>query len=122
MGAADIIPRRLADAIKPEKTYINALTGQCPQLAAMPMVAQHDQEALRWALDYLGGPTAIAERRVMRIHDTLHLNRIQVSAALWSDMQGEIDSGKSRWVDQGAPISFDAAGAYVDYGRVIEAP
>ena len=64
MGAADIIPRRLADQTE---AYINALTGQCPQLAAMPMVAQHDQEALRWALDYLGGPTAIAERRVMRI-------------------------------------------------------
>ena len=43
MGAADIIPRRLADAVIPEKTNINALTGQCPQLAARPMVAANDQ-------------------------------------------------------------------------------
>ena len=30
MGAADIVTRRLADAVDPDKTAINALMGQCP--------------------------------------------------------------------------------------------
>ena len=119
MGAADIICRRLADAIIPEKTNINALTGQCPQLAARPMVAGSDQEALQWALNYLGGPNDIADRRIIRIHDTLHLNRLEVSAALWQEIEDtEIAAGTSRWLDDGHNQTFTADGAYSNYGAV----
>ncbi len=88
MGLADLTTRRLADKIDWKATYTNCITGQGPQQAALPIVCETDQEAIRLALDYLIGPIALDQARIIRIKDTLSMSEIEVSEALQRELTG----------------------------------
>jgi hypothetical protein len=88
LGLADLVTRRLADKVDWQRTYINCLTGQGPQQAALPIVLETDREAVRIALDYLTGPVPYENMRVVRIKDTLALTEIYVSEAIMRELQG----------------------------------
>lgn len=110
MGLADLITRRFADKIDHKATYINCITGQGPQQAAMPAVMETDQEAIRIALDYLLGPTPQKEARIIRIKDTLSMDEMEVSEALWHELKG-----RDGFSFEGEPqeLRFDEAGTLV---------
>ncbi|MCF8105699.1 MAG: lactate racemase domain-containing protein [Desulfohalobiaceae bacterium] len=78
IGLADFCTQRVVDRIDLQKTYTNALTAISPEKASLPMHFQNDREMIRAALGSVGSKP-LRKLRVVRILDTLHLDRIQVS-------------------------------------------
>jgi hypothetical protein len=80
VGLADFCLRRLADKIDWQATYLNALTAALPASARLPVVCANDREAVRHAL-IAAGVERIADARVARIKNTLHIDSMVVSPA-----------------------------------------
>ncbi len=110
MGLADLTTRRLADKIDWKATYTNCITGQGPQQAALPVVCESDQEAIRVALDYLIGPQPLEQARIIRIKDTLSLAEIEVSEGLMRELTGR---DGFTFQDEPADMSFDPDGMLI---------
>jgi hypothetical protein len=87
IGLADFCTRRLADAIDWAPTYLNAITAAHPAGARLPVVCEHDREAIRYALNAAG----VTERdaRVARIRDTLHIDAFAASEAALATISGD---------------------------------
>ncbi|MFO7877698.1 MAG: lactate racemase domain-containing protein [Desulfovermiculus sp.] len=85
LGLADFCTARAVQAMDRMKTYANAMTAVSPEKAAIPMHFDTDRETIQAALDSLGhwDPETV---RVVRIQDTLHLTRIQISPALVAEL------------------------------------
>jgi hypothetical protein len=109
IGLADLTTRRLADKIDYRATYINCLTGQGPQQGALPIPLDSDREAVRVALDYLVGPIAPVDVRIIRIKDTLSMAEIEVSEALQRELQGRDGFSFGELKE----MQFDSAGTLV---------
>jgi hypothetical protein len=87
IGLADFCSRRLADAIDWEASYLNALTAAQPAAVRLPVVCEHDRDAIRHALNAAGVPDA-AHARVVRVRDTLHVDTFVASEAALATMKG----------------------------------
>ncbi len=87
IGLADFCTRRLADAIDWQATYLNALTAAHPAGARLPVVCEHDADAIRHALTAAGVQDA-AHARVARVRDTLHIEAFAASDAALEGMNG----------------------------------
>ncbi|UZP68038.1 nickel-dependent lactate racemase [Desulfovibrio mangrovi] len=85
IGFADFTTDRLVNAMDYGKTVTNALTGISPEKAAIPIHYPTDRQALQAALHSLGDwqPETV---RIVRIADTLHLENIYVSPALFEEL------------------------------------
>jgi hypothetical protein len=110
IGLADFCTRRLADAIDWEATYLNALTAAHPAGARLPVVCEHDRDAIRHALNAAGVQDA-AHARVARVRDTLHLEEFVASEAALAAMRddpryavGEVTDALSVVGDELAPL------------------
>ena len=88
IGLADFCTRRLADAIDWEATYLNALTAAHPAGARLPVVCEHDRDAIRHALNAAGVQDE-AHARVARVRDTLHLDEFAASEAALAAMRDD---------------------------------
>jgi hypothetical protein len=78
IGLADFTTRRLVEAIDRQATSINALTSLSLHLAKTPLYFDTDREAIEQALvSACLADTATA--RVVRIADTLSLEKVEVS-------------------------------------------
>lgn len=106
VGLADVITARLASSIDLETTYMNVVTSRLPVRAMVPMIARTDRDAVA-ACIATSGPPDPAEVRLAIISDTLHLDALWVSPALWSDIRGL--SRVSRGGAQ-VPLEFDREG------------
>jgi|YNPBryantNP2012_1023418.scaffolds.fasta_scaffold01292_9 hypothetical protein len=106
IGLADFTTQRLADKIDRRQTYINGLTSGSPERARLPMVAANDREAVEWAL-LTCGAVDTARARLVRIQDTLHLERFYASEALWPEIAAD---PRLKVVGEWAPLAFDAEG------------
>ena len=84
IGLADFTTRRLIEAMDREVTSINALTALSLHLAKTPMYFDSDREAIEQAL-VSACLASTAEARVVRIVDTLSLEKVEVSEAYASD-------------------------------------
>jgi hypothetical protein len=111
VGLADAITKRLADGIDGRATILNCFTALRPEGARIPAVFATDREALEALLPTTGRCSA-GEVRLVRIRNTLALERILASDAL-------IDALKERDGIRisGAPrsISFDKNGTLEDF-------
>lgn len=87
IGLADFCTRRLADAVDWQPTYLNALTAAQPACARLPVVCEHDREAVRNALN-AAGIADPARARVARIRDTLHIETFAATAAALDALDG----------------------------------
>jgi len=87
MGLADFITRRFQQKIDFPATYLNTLTTTFVQRARMPIVCETDREAITTALMTLGrpGPDRV---KAMRIRNTLRLERLWASPAVWAEIEG----------------------------------
>ncbi|MGE4296877.1 MAG: hypothetical protein AB7E47_02515 [Desulfovibrionaceae bacterium] len=81
IGFADFTTDRAVAAMDYAKTVTNALTGVSPEKAAIPIHFATDREVVAAALGSLGHWTPDTVK-VVRIADTLHLDRLYASAAL----------------------------------------
>lgn len=80
IGLADFTHARLVAKMDRHKTYINAITGISPEKGAIPMYYDTDREALEACFNTIGDIPA-HEAGVIRIKDTMSLEKIQVSKA-----------------------------------------
>lgn len=108
MRLADLVHRRLAQAVYPVVTAIFAMTGGGPAAAALPITANSDREALEFFNRYLRGARDLKDTRVIRIRDTLTLDRILVSTAVVRELTSD--------PHETAPYAaeFDNAGDFVE--------
>jgi len=87
MGLADIVGRTLFEKIDFSATYENAATSTFLERAKIPMIADTDRQAVDWALRACGRPDP-AGLRVVRIRNTLRLDRLQVSPTILQEISG----------------------------------
>jgi hypothetical protein len=90
LGLADVITRRLYDRIDFTQTYENGYTSGFYERVKIPVIAEHDRAALRYALRACGTLTP-GQERIVRIKDTLHLAELLVSPALVHELSGRTD-------------------------------
>lgn len=106
VGLADFVTRRLADKIDWNATYINCFTALMPEAARLPAVAETDREAIEWAF-LTAGTVEPGQARVIRIKNTLHLDKIYISESLAPELQN-----KPGWeiVEEPLEMRFDSLG------------
>jgi hypothetical protein len=90
MGLADIMTRRLFDQVDFGSTYSNIVTSGFFERGKMPLLAETDEQAMRWA-DRGSGVHDAGAARIIRIRDTLHLEEMQVSPAVLDEISGTGD-------------------------------
>jgi hypothetical protein len=106
MGMADFVTRRVVDKLDHRPTYINCLTAMTPEKARIPMIAENDREAIEWAFLTIGAVEP-PRARVVRIPNTLHLERFYASEALLPEIEANCRlKVASAW----SPMAFDEAG------------
>jgi len=106
IGLADFTTTRLVRAIDYHTTVLNCLTAANPEAAALPIHYDTDREAIDAALASVG--LAPPERsRVVRVLNTLRLDRLLVSEACRDDLAGR---GEIEIVEPPHELAFDAAG------------
>ena len=87
IGMADFTTARLVKTLNLQYTYMNALTSLGLQPAKIPIYFDNDREAIQAALASLAEPDA-EKLRVVRIADTLNVERLLVSEACLRGMNG----------------------------------
>jgi hypothetical protein len=80
IGIADFCTRRLVDKIDFAALHANALAGAEPEHARIPLTLDTDRCAIEAAIDSVGLIPA-EELKVIRIRNTMQLDRMQVSSA-----------------------------------------
>ena len=85
IGMADATTKRLVDAIDHHVTDINVQTSNVFQASKVPMHFYTDHDALSLLLHSLVIPN-ITKARVVRIANTLDLNEVEVSEALFKEV------------------------------------
>lgn len=107
VGSADVITWRLFSQIDTAPTYANCITARYIDGAAIPMIMQHDRDAIALAVKTLVRRRP-EDARIVRIRNTLALGAIEVSSALLPEVAARPDAfaitGPAR------PWGFDAHG------------
>ncbi|MFB3906539.1 MAG: DUF2088 domain-containing protein [Acidobacteriota bacterium] len=85
IGLADIITRRVFEAVDLRATYENVLTSTFLERAKIPLIAENDAEALRFAAQAVGMPP-LADARIVRVKNTLRLDEAWISETLHSEV------------------------------------
>ena len=106
IGFADLTTTRLVEKIDKQVTYVNALTALTPNGAKIPIHFDTDREAVERGLNSLGLED-ISQARVIRIQDTLSLERIELSEAYLPELAGRKDIDVKR---EPAEMKFDRDG------------
>jgi Domain of unknown function (DUF362) len=117
MGLADVVRTRLVKEMDPKSTYTNALSAMTPAMVRTPMHFDSDEECLKAALRMSGALQSSA--RIVRVRNTLALDRLVVSSALAAEVRERSDlrvvGAEKDWVfdSQGdiAPAADLLAGA-----------
>lgn len=109
LGLADFTTRRLVDKMDRVSTYINAITAQCPEKARIPPYYDTDIELFRECFSTIG-LVEPSRARVMRIHNTLHLEELWISEAYLPEAQGRPDL---EILGEPEPMRFDERGRLI---------
>ncbi|HXI53046.1 MAG TPA: DUF362 domain-containing protein [Candidatus Saccharimonadales bacterium] len=104
VGLADFTTARLVRGIDQRVTYLNSLTAMSMQGAKIPIHFETDREAIGRALESLALPDT-AQAKVLRIHNTLSLEHVEVSEAFGEELKGRPEV-KAQAAP--APMRFDA--------------
>jgi hypothetical protein len=111
IGLADLTTQRLVDAIDRAVTYKNTITSTFLNRGAIPVTLPSDREAITVALDTIGviDPRHAA---VIRIPNTLHLDRILASDAVVDQIRGR----------PGVEIGPEVPWVFTDGGALADLP
>ena len=106
IGLADFTSTRLVEQMNYRATVINCLTAGYPEGAFVPVHFPTDREVLDAALAIIGTRKP-EEARLMRIHNTMHLDELEVSEPCLHEPEQQTDFAP---VGRVRPLEFDAAG------------
>jgi hypothetical protein len=109
MGLADVITRKLFDAVDFEAMYVNVRASLFLERVKVPFIAETDQQGLALALRTCGR-VASGSERIVRIRDTLNLGVVQVSGTILEELGDSVEI-----VHEAQPI-FDEQGALITMG------
>jgi hypothetical protein len=109
MGQADFAHRDVRENIAPSKALINAITASTVRSVRLPPVVENDRAGLLGALGTIG-PVDGDEARVLRVTDTMRLQRCYASAPLIETARERDDL---RVVAEPGDIAFDDDGDFV---------
>jgi hypothetical protein len=113
IGFADLTTTRLVEAMDKKVTYVNALTSLTPNGAKIPIHVDTDREAVELALNSVG-LADITQARVVRIADTLSLEKLQVSEAYLPSLGKRNELELKR---EPTEMKFDTVGNLAALGR-----
>ncbi len=109
IGFADFTTRRVFDQIDHHALMMNAITAEAIAAAKIPIIRENDIDAVEWAIrSALRGVER--EPRVARIHSTLHLDTLAISAALMDEARS---NDGLEIVGTLQPLAADASGHLV---------
>jgi hypothetical protein len=103
VGLADVITRKLYDAVDFGAMYVNVEASLFLERVKIPFIAESDARGFALALRSCGRIARGAER-IVRIRDTLNLETVQVSEAVLAELGGTVE------VLSGAVPLFDDRG------------
>ena len=103
LGMADVVTERLAGSMDRPSTYMNALTSTTPAPVKTPMVMPTDEMAIAAALTMCAGVDP-KDARLVRIENTLKLERIWVSEALLGEVEND---GRLEVLEAPRPMRFE---------------
>jgi len=86
VGFADYVPQHLIDQIDYAVSYLNCMASMTPEEARLPITAEDDRQAIEWALATIGDVEPDGAR-VVRIKNTLRLERMFVSRSLVFELE-----------------------------------
>ena len=88
MGAADVVSKRLYDAVDLEKTYPNSITSTALSFSKLPIVMKNDRDTIRLCVKSC---TDIDKEnpRIIRIRNTLALDEIWISEAMVPEAEAD---------------------------------
>jgi hypothetical protein len=107
LGAADVITMKLFRAIDIPATFANVITGTYLDGAAIPIIMNTDEEAIRLAVKTLR-KVRPQDARIVRIKNTLELTRIEVSEPLSAKVEMH---PQMRPLGEAKPFAFTSDGA-----------
>ncbi|MFC6865123.1 DUF362 domain-containing protein [Halomicroarcula sp. GCM10025817] len=103
IGSADFVHEAVLDELEAEKTLINAITASTVRGVRLPPVVETDRAGLTASLS-TGGVVPAGEARVLRVTDTMRLDRMYASTAL---LEAARDRDDLRVVGEAEPIAFE---------------
>ena len=106
LGYGDVTTRRCLEKCDFAASYPNALTSTTFTPFRLPMVLESDRDAIAACLKYNGGNDKM-NPRVIRIHDTMHMDEIWISEAL---IQEALDDPNMEILSDPQPMIFDDSG------------
>lgn len=112
MGTADFATRRLVNKTNFSMTYANGLTSTVVGPTHMPTILECDQDALLAAIKTCNAKDQ-KQARIVRIADTLHLGKLQISEAL---LEEALKMPGITLLNEPVELSFDEAGNLLDLG------
>ncbi len=112
MGTADFATRRLVNKTNFPMTYANGLTSTVVGPTHMPTILECDQDALLAAIKTCNAKDQ-SKARVVRIADTLHLGKLQISEAL---LEEALKLPGVALLSEPQELGFDEAGNLLDLG------
>lgn len=112
MGTADFATRRLVNKTNFSMTYANGLTSTVVGPTHMPTILECDQDALLAAIKTCNAKDQ-KQARIVRIADTLHLGKLQISEAL---LEEALKMPGITLLNEPIELSFDEAGNLLDLG------
>jgi hypothetical protein len=86
IGLADVITKRLSSKIDPDKTYVNCLTQASVETGKIPIVLPNDRDAISIAIR-TSGPIEPEKAKVVRIKNTLELEKLSISENLLETLE-----------------------------------
>ncbi|MFB3787963.1 MAG: lactate racemase domain-containing protein [bacterium] len=106
IGLADFCSRRVVEKLDRPATYLNSVTSLNTIAANIPLYYDTDQEMMEQMILSLGDVDR-ANLRMLRIRDTLQIDRFEASEALWPELRNH-----SRVTGIGEPheLAFDESG------------
>lgn len=110
IGLADFTTWRAFSKIDYHETYMNSLTAGSPETARIPIYLPSDREAIAMALRtcWLADPK---EARVVRIRNTLKLERFWISEGLMEIVKRDNElSGRIEFLGEPREMQFDVLG------------
>jgi antitoxin (DNA-binding transcriptional repressor) of toxin-antitoxin stability system len=105
IGQADVVPRSLFESINYQAMYLNVLTSTFVERAFIPMIMPTEREAIGAALKIAGVDPGQA--RVMRIHNTMHLDELWLSENLVPEA---VATGRCKALGPAKPLEYDGDG------------
>jgi len=110
IGLADITTKRAVSKIDYDVTFVNSLTGTWPEVGRIPPFLPNDRDAISIGIRTCG-PIEPQKAKVVRIKNTLELDRMWISESLYETTK--TDNGLSKKVEaigELRPMQFDVLG------------